>query len=374
MNNKLKLVIISHTEHYMSNGTVVGWGATVRELNYIAPYFEHITHVAPLHNEVAPASSLSYEADNITFVPLKATGGESIIDKLGVVAAMLPNLRMIAREVKKADLYQFRAPTGMGIYTIPYLLKLKKSGWFKYAGNWEQDNPPLSYALQKKMLVKQKHRKVTINGTWPGQPAHCLSFENPCLTGEERVEGGSVICEKQFDGKLNFCFVGRLDQAKGVDRIIGALQKMEDSSKVGTIHFIGDGPRKAHYQEVCKSLNVDVVFHGFLPRNRVAEIMAESHFLLLPSDSEGFPKVIAEAANYGCIPVSSDVSCIADYVLDGHNGFLFPKGKLTDDVVMQKLTDVISLYNLKDVAKKAYEMAAPFTFESYAKRIINEIA
>ena len=55
----------------------------------------------------------------------------------------------------------------------------------------------------------------------------------------------------------------------------------------------------------------------------VVEKMKESHFLLLPTvASEGFPKVIAEAWSNSCLPIVSDVSCIAQYVKDAENGYL----------------------------------------------------
>src|SRR5690606_32323636 len=123
---------------------------------------------------------------------------------------------------------------------IPYLtLFVKKKGWYKYARNWNQENPPLGYRLQRAMLKRQK-RKVTINGKWPNQPKHCLTFENPCLTLEEREEGQQVIEQKEFKPSFTFCFVGRLEDAKGVRRILDAFSGLADKSLVKAIHFAGD--------------------------------------------------------------------------------------------------------------------------------------
>src|SRR5262249_44353868 len=36
----------------------------------------------------------------------------------------------------------------------------------------------------------------------------------------------------------------------------------------------------------------------------------QSHFLLLPSSSEGWPKVLSEGMAYGAVPVTSDVGSI----------------------------------------------------------------
>lgn len=371
---KLHLLIVSHTEHYRDGDQVVGWGATVREINYLSPFFGMVTHVAPLYsNEVAPPSSLPYASGNIRFVPLRPSGGEHWHHKFSVLAAMPHNLKLIHQAMGEADLFQFRAPTGLGIYAIPFMLASRKPGWFKYAGNWKQPNPPLSYALQKWMLTNQGKFPVTINGQWFDQPKHCLSFENPCLTIDERAEGELITKNKVFGGNLDFCFVGRLDESKGVDRIVDALRLMSDLSSVGTVHFIGDGPKRSHFESRCDGLGCQIIFHGFLPRDQVASIMAQSHFLLLPSDSEGFPKVIAEAANYGCIPVSSDVSCISDYVIDGVNGFLFPQGLIHSGVVRDTLMRVIHHADLEKIAFSAHRMAGSFTFDHYALRIVREI-
>ena len=139
-----KLLIISHTEHYKNaKGAIVGWGSTVTEINYLATQFDEIYHLAVLLNEVAPPSSLAYTSNNIHFVPLKATGGKNILQKLGIIWNAPGTIFKIIQLLKKVDVFQFRAPTGIGVYLIPFLtLFVKKKGWFKYAGNWNQEKPP----------------------------------------------------------------------------------------------------------------------------------------------------------------------------------------------------------------------------------------
>src|SRR5690606_41847313 len=83
---------------------------------------------------------------------------------------------------RSAQTYSLSLHDALPIYLT---LFCHKKGWYKYAGNWNQKKPPLGYALQRWMLKHQK-RKVTINGSWPKQPKHCITFENPCLTEKER--------------------------------------------------------------------------------------------------------------------------------------------------------------------------------------------
>ncbi|RMH12405.1 MAG: capsular biosynthesis protein, partial [Gammaproteobacteria bacterium] len=53
----MKLAIISHTEHYLRNGQIVGWGPTITEINHLTEIFEEIWHVAVFKEEPAPPSA-----------------------------------------------------------------------------------------------------------------------------------------------------------------------------------------------------------------------------------------------------------------------------------------------------------------------------
>ena len=369
----MKLAIISHTEHYKTdNGEIVGWGPTITEINQLIEHFEKIYHVAFFHEKEPPPSSIPYTSDNIEFVPLPPSGGKSIREKLSVLTNLPRTLATVKNVLSKVDAFQFRAPVGIGIYLIPYLNRSEKKGWFKYAGNWAQEKPPLGYALQRKMLMNQS-RTVTINGKWPHQPKHCLTFENPCLTLKERDEGQKIMEGKIYQPKFIFCFVGRLEDEKGVQRILDAFSTFEDSRDfVEEIHLIGNGEKRKFYENQVEANKLPVTFHGFLSRNEVFDIYKKSHFLLLPSTSEGFPKVIAEGMNFGCIPIVSDISCIGQYI-NTTNGFvvnLTTAEKLASILVeIQQLEEKI----LKAKAKQAYQVAANFTFEHYNERIMKEI-
>jgi len=63
----------------------------------------------------------------------------------------------------------------------------------------------------------------------------------------------------------------------------------------------------------------------------VREAYKQSHFLLLPSNSEGWPKVVAEAMFWGCLPITTPVSCLP-YMLDTGNRGLFLQMNLSFDV------------------------------------------
>ena len=371
------LTIISHTEHYkLPNGTIVGLGSTVTEINHLLSVFDQIYHVAMLHTTEAPASALPYTSDQIKLIPIKAVGGQRIVDKLSVIWQAPKVLSVISKTLKQSDCFQFRAPTGIGVYVIPYLMLFSsKKGWFKYAGNWNQKNAPLAYRFQKWLLKNQK-RHVTINGSWPNQPIQCLTFENPCLSSEDIEKGNRVVKDKGFRNDLvNFCFVGRLEEEKGIGLLINAFKGLNeiDKSKVGQIHIVGHGRDINTYKSNAAQSKLNFHFHGFLSREAVHDIYIKSHAIVLPSASEGFPKVIAEALNFGCLPVVSDVSGISNYIKDGQNGFLL--NSISVDEVATNLQKVLNL-STQDYLKMLdfdRESIEKFTFKYYNARVSNEL-
>ena len=369
----MKLAIISHTEHYKtSDGTIVGWSPTVHEIKHLLEVFDEIYHVGMLCEGGPPASTMAYADDRITFVPLKPSGGRTILSKFHIILQAPQVLRTVSNTLKQVDCFQLRTPTGIGVYLIPYLsLFSRKKGWYKYAGNWNQQHPPLGYRLQRFML-KQQQRQVTINGQWADQPKHCITFENPCLTLADLELGKKVMQSKTVEGPLRFCFVGRLERAKGVEVIIRAFGMLTaiEKQRVDEVHFVGDGQDAEHFKTLASGIaHVTFVFHGFLSRAAVFKIYEDSHIFMLPSmASEGFPKVIAEAMNFGCVPLVSDVSAISQYI-NADNGYVL------NDVTVAKLTrelkNIINLQNedYKRLIANNTGFIYQFSFKHYNARI-----
>lgn len=72
----MRLLIVSHTAHFRSGDRVVGWGPTVRELDYLAALFDEVVHVAVGYPDAAPASALPYAAGNVRVRLVAPAGGK----------------------------------------------------------------------------------------------------------------------------------------------------------------------------------------------------------------------------------------------------------------------------------------------------------
>ncbi len=372
----MRIVVISHTEHYRNNfGEICGWGSTIRELDHVAQICDELIHIAPLHKSPAPDSSLAYIASNVRYVPLEPSGGKGL-KKLSILKTLFSNLKKIHHYTKSADHIQFRAPTGMGIYVLPYL-KFFRSGryWVKYAGNWMDEHMPLGNKIQKFWLKKIDQRvKVTINGNWESEPRF-ISFENPCLTKEEYEKGQAVVLKKlsSVSRNLRLVFVGSLNRHKGVHHIIKAFCENGQYTSLSEMVFAGDGVERREFEEMASHSKFPIKFLGHCSKDDVAQLLSESHVLLLPSKSEGFPKVVGEAMNFGCIPVVTDVSCMAEYITHGKNGFLL--NEASEEEVMENLNylDQLNEDSFKEALLYNSKLAHRFTYDYYNFALQNKI-
>lgn len=359
------LLIISHTQHYQdNNGEVYGWTPTIREIDFLAIQFKSVVHLAVLQKGEPPKSTTKYISKNVSFRAIPPYGGSGLINKLRILKSSLNSLVLIRQLLQNSDYFHFRAPTSIGLFVIPFLVMSKKKGWFKYAGNWNQPDAPISYRIQKQFLINQS-KAVTINGKWKNQNAHVHSFENPCVNSMEIELSRNQITKNKTTPFIG-CFVGRLDDLKGVDKIVDLLLYPDIDKKIKKFHFVGDSKIKEGYIQKLKQCKIDIVFHGFLNRNDTFLVYEKSDFLFLPSKSEGFPKVIAEAASKGCIPIVSNVGSIGQYI-NSSNGFLWEKEHDTFLEFFRRLD--LSDEQIKIRRENIYELAEKFTFERYIMKL-----
>jgi glycosyltransferase involved in cell wall biosynthesis len=372
-----KLVVISHTEHQLNkDGIIVGWAPTVNEINFLAGYFDEVVHVACLENSEAKGSSVPYTAQNVKFQSIPAFGGKTWLDKLGIVLKAPQILIKVQKSLKNATHVQLRLPTSIGLFLLPYFSFLNKKRyvfWVKYANNWVQPNPPLSYWFQRWFLVSNLAGcKVTINGSWLGQPKHCLTFENPCLNEADRKAGWSAIEKKILLPPFKLVFVGRVEEKKGIFILLEALQSFK-SELIHSLTIIGSGEGDTLAIELSRRLTIPVYILGDVPQFVVHNILENAHFLVLPSYSEGFPKVAAEAMNYGCIPILSKVGSIPYYLEDGLNSFLLEKIDVNSLLEVLQRVYATDQNKLRFIQKIGYETSNLFTFKKYLSKLESTI-
>ena len=369
-----KLVVISHTPHQrLLDGTIVGWGPTVAELNYLSQYWNELVHVACIEPFSNNPSLQSYTSNRIRFESIPSFGGTTWLEKLSVLYQAPQIIGQIIKSLKDATHIQIRVPMGIGLYILPLFLFIPRNFilWVKYANNWGHVSNSRGYRFQRWFLEKNFLKcKVTINGFWPGQPDHCKSFENPCISKVQLERGNSI--NKSFDQKLRIVFAGRMEEAKGIDLLMEVLKELTQD-RFGEWVFIGDGPLKESLMKLIYELGISAKFPGFLSQTEVHTYLETADILILPSKSEGFPKIVAEAWNYKVIPIVSPVGSLPHYIVNGKNGFMMEEVSINS--LSHSFKDFLncSSTELKEISENGHSTSHLFTFEHYSQKLKKEV-
>ncbi len=117
-------------------------------------------------------------------------------------------------------------------------------------------------------------------------------------------------------------YVGRLDyNQKRVHRIIETWALIEDCFPDWRLTLVGDGVERDNLEHLAETLNLcHVNFEGFADPRPYYE---RASILLLTSEFEGFPLVLAECMSFGVVPVVyGSYSAVYDIIRNGENGMI----------------------------------------------------
>jgi glycosyltransferase involved in cell wall biosynthesis len=323
----MKLLVVSHTPHFVSNGQIVGWEPTTEEMNHLSSMFEEIRHIAWLHPEAPPSAVVPYSTNRISLIAVNPSGGKGFLNKLSILRAAPTYLSTIWKHLAWADMIHVRCPSNISLMALLMLLftKRPKLRWIKYATNWSPlQKEAWSFSFQRWLLTHNFHRGiVTVNGSWPQQPEHVYSFMNPCI-GEEFSCDENL--EKRLESPICFLYVGRIVEQKGLGRALNILAELRKKGISFRFDIVGDGDRQK-FEMKAKELGLeDVVhFHGWLNRSNLTSFYLRAHFILFPSSaSEGWPKVLSEAMAYGVVPIAGKISSIPQILQEFKTGTSIP--------------------------------------------------
>jgi len=362
------LLLITDTSLLQKGDEIYGFEPVVKEIEYFQQIFSSIEWIGFEDIglfEQKPHKSINKEKVEVTMLP--ALGGKSLKNKIEIIKSYRNMYQEISKKIKSHHFIHVRAPSHPAVIAMLYSITHPKSDsmfWFKYAGSWI-DKAPIFYDFQRFLLKKlSKSNTVTINGSFENKRLNFLNFENPCISEDDRKDGLKSVNTKRNN---SFLFVGNLNAEKGVDLLFETFKKMDSK-----IFFIGGGKNLDEYRK--KSIKyANMNFVGQKPKSDVINYLSTSLALILPSKTEGFPKVVSEAMNFGCIPIISNVSSISQVIEHKVNGYLLESIDSESIERGMNWVDSLSFEDRLQIVKLNFEKANKNTYEYYINRIVNEI-
>lgn len=123
-----------------------------------------------------------------------------------------------------------------------------------------------------------------------------------------------------------FAFVGVAERYKNIDGLAAAWRLAAPRLPGVTLELVSNGRRAAVVEQLVHDVPAQTVWHRRLEPAEVADLLDRSWALVLPSFSEGLPRVAIESLVRGRPVIGSRAGGIPDAVSDEENGLLVPPG------------------------------------------------
>lgn len=179
------------------------------------------------------------------------------------------------------------------------LVRLRALGVFRRMSAW--------------IALSRRQKDLHVQMGVPGERIHVIPhFFEP----DERLHIGQP-------GK-DVLFVGRLSAEKGVAVLLDAWRQARTGD--AALIIAGDGPERPALEKRVRDEGIArVEFHGFVPKDRQADLWRRAAFSVVPSVwHDPLPTVVFEAWERGRPALVSDAGGLSDIVDSGVNGVIAP--------------------------------------------------
>lgn len=173
----------------------------------------------------------------------------------------------------------------------------------------------------------------------------------------------------QRNGPLRLLCVARLIERKGQQHLIESVHWLSQAGVDVRLDLIGTGDALPVYQEKVEQLGLEdkVRFHGYVPRQLIADHYASADVFVLASFNEGMSVATLEAMAAGLPLVVTRTGGTADLVVEGVNGLTFEWGD-----IYSLSSHLLALANDRVLARRmgaaSRHRAGLFTWEAAAER------
>lgn len=367
-NNCMKFLIITHVQHKADGHKIYGYGPYIKEMNLWLKYVDEVKVVGSMIDNIIDPIDLAYTHEKLDFVDVpdfNLTSASEVI-KTHFKSPIL--LFKIFKAMAWADHIHLRCPGNMGLLgSFAQIFFPQKSKTAKYAGNWDPNShQPWSYNIQKWILSNTfltKNMKVLVYGEWADQSRNIVPFFTATYSESEKGE----VEKSQF--KINLMYVGALSSNKRPLLSVQTAHRLISDGVNVCLDLFGEGVERVALETYIKEYKLEkfVVLHGNQNAKTVKEYYKKAHFLIFVSKSEGWPKVVAEAMFWGCLPITTDVSCVNYMIGNGE------RGKITEpnveDIVKKVKYYLLNPDEFRQSSNDAMKWSQQFTLEKFEEEI-----
>jgi len=334
----MKLLIVSTAPLIYKDGIAFAYSPYVNELAVLEKFSDEFLFCCPV-----------WEKENgllIAKIPFPVKNHFKLLDfNLGSFLNFIKsffscfyNIAVLFKAMKYAEHIHLRCPGNIGLLgCLVQVLFPNKIKTAKYAGNWDPESKQAyTYKLQKWILSNTfltRNMTVLVYGEWKNQSKNIKPFFTATYSDSEK----EIISKTGLNSTIEFIFVGSLVSGKNPLHAIKIIQHLVEKGYNVTLNLYGEGSERNNLENYIQINNLEefILLHGNQNKEIIKKAYQKSHFVILPSKSEGWPKAIAEGMFWGCVPVATKVSCLPSMLDYGNRGILLEMD-LDKDVNMIK--------------------------------------
>ena len=366
----MKFAIITHVIHGKESGNYFGYEPYVREMNLWLKNVSEVLIVAPLHTTHKSPIQDFYQHESVTFTQVANFDISSVKNALHSAVVLPKIVWKIYQTMKSADHIHLRCPGNIGLLgCLVQILFPSKPKTAKYAGNWDpKAKQPLTYRLQKWILSNTtltKNMQVLVYGEWENSSKNIKPFFTASYFEKDKIE----LQPRTLNDKISFLFVGTLSNGKQPLYAIQLVEQLFNKGYTVDLTLYGEGNERITLEKyiVTQQLDTIVFLKGNQNQERIKKAYIENHFVVLPSLSEGWPKVVAEGMFWGCLPIASKVSCVPNMLSDGDRGLLLDLEVNADVKKIEAILKNTDEYQRK--ANNAMHWSRQYTMDAFENEI-----
>lgn len=367
----MKFVVVTHVAHVEVDEKYYAYGPYVREMNLWYQHVGEVIVVAPMRKFGKVGKiDLPYQAKKITFMQVPEfsfTSWRRVLHSLVVLPIIICK---VFGAMWQGNHLHLRCPGNMGLIGCYVQMCFPwKRKTAKYAGNWDpHSKQPLSYRHQRWLLnhpLLCRNMSVLVYGQWSHNGAHVKSFFTASYLEKEMLP----VAVKPLALTIRLLFVGGLHPGKRPLLSAEVLKMLRKRRIEAVLDFYGEGSERAVIEAFIEKNQMKryITLHGNTDADTLKKVYQNSHFLVFASISEGWPKVVAEAMFWGCLPITTVVSCVPEMVGYGSRGDILPPDPEATAAVIADYIEMPENYQRKALAAMAW--SRQYTLERFENAI-----
>lgn len=384
----ITLGIVCHKAFWFDGKDYYTSNAFGRYVDTLASHFNHVILCVPVAYGKSESHQDSLLRNNISYLHLPYIQEGPGWGRKWKLLIKIPKIWKLLRwAISKCDIIHPRVPGHIGMIGFFIGFLVKKPMFTSVVGDWggrilstHNSTVRRLIAWIHDLIIKYmcRHSIAFIQGMqlqlkYGSQFHRSYQFVSSSLSDKE-------ICDKIKNFPINsnyynILYVGNLTKEKGLLYLLNAVKILSDKGMSIQVHLVGEGTMRSDIIKVGHELGIEskILLHGYVPwGQKLFYYYRNSDIFVLPSLSEGTPKVLLESMANGTPVITTNVGGISGLAIHKENAILV-KPYCAESIAeaIYEITKNESLRNY--LIAKGFETAKQHTIEREVAKMIEII-